>query len=143
MKVESFKRILMNYYQYKESSKRLQEEIDLIVYRESNVKGIDYTKIHGTANESAISERRLSSIDMKEELEMELDYTKKAIQYIESVLNRIDPDAKEYILRILCGHETNESVGSEMGYSHSGMWKKVRSEIEKALKVDASTEHKG
>jgi len=66
-------------------------------------------------------------------LNQEIARLKTNIDYIEEVLDRLEPEEKDFCIRTIANAETNESVGNDVGYSRTGLWKKVETALERVL----------
>lgn len=85
----TFKEDLKNYRYLKSTIKKIQEEIEYLVYQETGVKGISYDKVHTSVNERYIQIKRLETIDKIDELEKKLEEPKSRLDKIEQVLNKM------------------------------------------------------
>ena len=129
MDYKTFKNELENYYKYLKSVEKIKEEIENIIYEMTGVKGIRYDKEPTSFNPQLSNERILDLIDKKEEKEIELDYTIASIRYIERKLSKLDKEDKEICLKIISEGISAEKVRKEVGYSKSGIWKRIKREL--------------
>lgn len=129
MDYKTFKNELENYYKYLKSVEKIKEEIENIIYEMTGVKGIRYDKEPTSFNPQLSNERILDLIDKKEEKEIELDYTIASIRYIERKLSKLDKEDKEICLKIISEGISAEKVRREVGYSKSGIWKRIKREL--------------
>ena len=129
MDYKTFKNELENYYKYLKSVEKIKEEIEDIIYEMTGVKGIRYDKEPTSFNPQLSNERILDLIDKKEEKEIELDYTIASIRYIERKLSKLDKEDKEICLKIISEGISAEKVRREVGYSKSGIWKRIKREL--------------
>lgn len=93
--VEAFKNELRNLPFYEKKIKEIEEEIKNINYQLEGVKGVDYTKPHGTANPSKTEEKRLDLIEKKQDLVKKRDSLWSRIEEIIhtlSLMDRVDFD---------------------------------------------------
>lgn len=133
MEYRVFTSNLANLEKYKRSLDRLKSDLDTLNYLESNVKGIDYTRIPTKGNPSVMAQKRLEQADKREELEREIDFTMMAITMTESILNRMPIELQGMLKDVFCYGMTYKSVGEKYGYSDNGLWHLLQRESEKYL----------
>ena len=124
---------LGNYYQNLKHIDELKEEIELILYEMTGVKGIRYDKEPTSYNPELSAEKRLDLIDRKEEKEIELEYMTASVKYIEMKLSKLSKEDKEICLKIISEGVSAEKVRREVGYSKSGIWKRIKRELQGIL----------
>ena len=133
MKVEAFKDLLKHYYDYQESIVQIQEDMDLLLYDMTGVKGISYDKIPLSFDPKLSEQIKLEYIERMAEKEAELDFTYAAIRMIEMKLSKLPKEDKKICLDILNRNITYEEAGKKIGYSKHGMWQSVKRKMEKIL----------
>lgn len=133
MKASTFENMLKNYYDYKICTRKLKDDIDCIWYELSGVKAIRYDKQPTTFNSNLNEIRKLDLLDELESKQIELEMINTQISFIERKLEMMNEDDKKLVLKIICDKESYEKVGREVGYSHNGMWKKLKRDIESIL----------
>lgn len=133
MDYKSFKNELENYYKHLRSVDDLKEQIELILYEMTGVKGVRYDKEPTSHNPQLSSERKLELIEKKEEKEIELEYTIASIRLIERKLAKLSDEDKQICLRIISEGVSAEKVRQEVGYSKSGIWKRIKRELQGIL----------
>ena len=133
--VAAFKRELENYSYYREN---LEGTIRLIEYTEyllSNVRGIDPSKQHVNSNCTWVDTdefRRIS--DELDRLCRRRDLRIAQIDYIESVLSKLDPDIKDACIEIYVKGKSYSEVSAEKFISGPGLFKQVHNELSEILK---------
>lgn len=129
MDYKGFKNELENYYKHLKNVENIKKEIEDILYEMTGVKGIRYDKEPSSYNPQLSMERKLELIDQKEEKEIELDYTIASIRYIEKKLSKLSQEDKDICLKIISKGISSEKVRQEVGYSKSGIWKRIQREL--------------
>lgn len=133
MDYKAFKNELQNYYKYLKNVDKIKEEINQIWYDMSGVKAIRYDKqliTHNPELSNMIKHEYMSRI---EEKEIELDHVLSSIKYIELKLSKMNPEDKQVCIDIISKGISSEKVANEKGYSKSGMWKRIKRELERVL----------
>lgn len=130
MTYQTIKNELRNYKQYLRNADRLKEEIEGILYEMAGVKGIKYDKVPGSYNQAAAQQRMLDLIEMKEEKELEYEHTLISLKLIEMKLSKLEEDDRKACIRIMSDGESYEKVGSDMGYTATGMWRRLKRKLE-------------
>lgn len=133
MTTNEFKAKFRLYCNYLERKKKLEEEIDLLLYQLSGVKGINYEKAKATYNPELSNLKRLELIDKLEVKYIELNSIKVDYEFIDLIRKKFSFDEFTLLHRILIENEGYGDVGEEYGYSASGMWKVVDSLIKSVL----------
>ncbi|MBR0456513.1 MAG: hypothetical protein IJJ01_07560 [Firmicutes bacterium] len=133
MKVEAFKDLLKHYYDYQMSILQIKEELDVLLYEMTGVKGISYDKIPSSFNPEISEDRKLDFIERLNEKEAELDFTYAAIKLIEMKLSKMTEEEKTLCVEILNRKITYEEAGRNNKYSTSRMWKIVKENLKKVL----------
>ena len=133
MNYNAFKNELRNYYSYLKSVDEIREEIELIHYEMTGVKGIRYDREPSSFNPELSEEKKLELIEEKEEKELELRFTLNAINLIEKKISKLSPGDKDACLKIIAEGISYEDVSRSKGYSKGGMWKRIRRELTKIL----------
>ena len=136
MNYDTFKNLLKNYYDYLKNVDRLKEEIQKVFYIMTGVSGIDYDKVSVSYNPTLSEQRKLELIEKKAELELELEYTILAIKLIEMKLTKLPDAEKVACLQVIAKKASYESYGNKMGYTSSGLWRKMKKDLERVLKYD-------
>lgn len=129
MDYKTLKNELENYYKNLNDIDRIKEEIELILYEMTGVKGIRYDKEPSSFNPQLAAEKRLELIEKKEDKEIELRYLIASTKFIESKLKKLTEEDKNICLRIIAKGISAEKVRHEVGYSKSGLWKRIKREL--------------
>lgn len=110
---------------------------DLLVEREDTfyifygVHGISFDRIpssHSTEMEMAKREKFNQKID---QIDLEIQGYKQAIEEYESTLNRLPEDIRKMAERKFLGGITYYQLGKEFGYTPAGVMKHIQKEVEK------------
>ena len=123
------------YKQLVDNKEYLEKVIDDIIYRYAGVRGIRYDKVPMTFNKTLASELFYRMSEELEKPQEELKFTNKALSEIEPMvldnLNKFD-DITQKLLRLkYMENKTFEEVGAIIGYTASGVCKKIKREVEK------------
>ena len=133
MEYRTFIMNLSNLKRYKESLKNIENDLDLILYDLTGVKGIRYDKLPSSYNPSETAQKQLEMIEIYNEKLKEYDFTVMAIERIESVLKRLPDDLREMVIEKFVDGKSYEELGRKYGYSERGMAKMLEREVEKYL----------
>lgn len=133
MDYKTFRNILQDYYKYQRNVENIKEQLKDLLYEMTGVKGVQPDKVPVTYNPSLSAERQLELIEKKAELETELEYTILAIKVIEKKLSKLDQRDKDMCLDIIARNISYESYGNQIGYTPSGLWRKVKRDLERVL----------
>lgn len=133
MEYKTFIMNLSNLKRYKESLKSIENDLDLILYDLTGVKGIRYDKLPTSYNPSENAQKQLEMIEIYNEKLKEYDFTVMAIERIESVLKRLPNDLREMVIEKFVDGKSYEELGRKYGYSERGMAKMLEREVEKYL----------
>lgn len=118
---------------YRKSLDSIKEELDLILYEMTGVKGISYDKLPSSYNPSLTALKSLEMVEKYNEKQQEFDFTLMAIQQVEIVLARMPSDLAEMLKEVFVKGMTYKAVGMKYGYSDHGMWQMLKRETEKYL----------
>ena len=125
---------LRSYYSLKKDLKRIEERIAQLEYDMQNVKGVQYDKIPSTPNNIQNELRMLMMIERKSILEKGKEQTQSLIARLKTILEAelepYEPMVRNCLIRNAKG-ETLEQLADEYGYTKSGLWKKLKKEVEK------------
>ena len=131
MDFKIFQNELKNYNKYKKSIRQLEEKIDDICYKYCGVRGVSFDRQITTPNPS-LTETKLIKMSIElEEPQRELDHTLLKIQDIERNLSKLPNNIREMALMLYADGYSYHYVGVLNGYSHNGVYKLMRREIEK------------
>lgn len=133
MDYKAFKNELQNYYKHVRNRDKVVEQIENIIYEMTGVKAIRYDKERSSFNPSLASERREELSARLEEKEIELNYIEASIKFIEMKLKKLSDEDKEICLKIISEGVSAEKVRRKVGYSKSGIWKRIKRELEGIL----------
>lgn len=126
-----FKNELRNLYSYERELKKIDASIDDLFHVMTGVKGIDYSKTPALPNPELIAENRLDLIEQMDELQKEKQRLQLNISHIYTTLSKLDESDKEIVMQIVVKKTNAEMVANEKGYSRSGIWARIKREIEK------------
>lgn len=131
MTYTTLKNELRNYKQYLKDIDRLREALENLLYEMTGVKGVSFDRISTSYNPQLTEEKRLELIDKKEELMIEYQHAMISVKLIEMKLLKLSDEDRKACLRIMADGESYEKVGTDMGYTSTGMWRKLKRELEK------------
>ena len=132
--IEAFKKELTNYNYYK---RNLQGTLELIEINEgllSNVHGLDPSKDHYASHTVWVETETFKKIsDELDRLYKRKSLREAQIEYIDYVLNKISSDMKDACIDIYANGKSYTEIGRKYGYSKSGLWFKIKYELNNAL----------
>ena len=131
MNYATFKNELRNLYSYERELNKINSSIADLRYVMTGVKGIDYSKTPASPNPEVVAEKRLDLIEQLEELETEKQRLTLNITHIYAILSKLNDSDKEIVMEIIVKKVNAEKVAIEKGYSRSGIWARIKREIEK------------
>lgn len=131
MEYRTFRNEISNLRSYYEAKCQTEDEIDLLWYELTGVKGVSFDRQPTSFNPSLSEQTRLELLDKIEQKEKELDYLWMAIERYEKNLNRLSDEVRGYVEQLFILGETFETVGKRTGYNKGSIAYKIRSEVEK------------
>ena len=126
-----FRNELRNLYGYERELNKIKDKMDELLYQLTGVKGINYSKSPGTTNSELSEERRLELIDELEDLDNERKRLNLTVKHIYRTLGKLGESDREIVVQIVAKKVNAETVANEVGYSRSGIWARIKREIEK------------
>ena len=133
MDYKTFTEDLASYAQNTERIKQTKEELDIILYQMTGVKGIRYDKIPGTFNPHSAEFIRSKLSERYEEKENELIRYQTAVKNVELVKKRLPKEIWLMLVEKFVKNKTYMEIGIQYGYTNTGLWKYLRREVEKIL----------
>ena len=133
MDYETFTTNLKCLKAYKKEKKKTKDDLDLILYRETGVKGISYDRIPTSGNPQQIAFKRLEMVDDYEAKLKEYNWICDTIEEIEKYLNRMPKELRSMLKDIYVERMTYRKASSKYGYSEGGLWFYLHREVEKYL----------
>ena len=131
MNYATFKNELRNLYSYERDLKKINASIEDLSYMMTGVRGIDYSRIPASPNPEVVAEHRLDMVEDMEELLAEKQRLTLNIAHIYTTLSKLNENDKEIVMQIIVKKVNAEKVANEKGYSRSGIWARIKREIEK------------
>lgn len=131
MNYATFKNELRNLYSYERELKKVDASIEDLSYLMTGVRGINYSKTPTSPNPEVVAEHRLDMIEDMEALLAEKQRLTLNITHIYATLSKLDDADREAMIEILVKKVNAEKVAEERGYSRSGIWARIKREIEK------------
>lgn len=131
MDYEVFVNECRSYKKYLDSKEKIIDQIELIIYEMTGVKGIRYDKQPMSFNASLSEELRNKLSERLDEKEKELDRTQMKIDDIERNLKRLPEDIKDLCIMLFVEKKTFQDAGKTIGYSDGGLWYRIKKEVEK------------
>jgi len=133
--VEAFKNELKNLNYYRKKIKEIDEKIKVLEYEMEAVKGVDYSKQHGSANPAAIEHKKLAMSDEMEWYEESKSKWTKKIKDIILVLDNLERSDRDVVERICVDGVRYRELCDEFGIkSTSSLANAVNNAIAQALK---------
>lgn len=119
--INKFKSEISKYNFLISSSKVILDKIDVHLYNMSGVKGVAFDRIRGNASEYQIAMMKHEQSEVYDKLLKSYEKKKKRIDYVESILNKMDEDDRElFIMKYIDGMSFERLA--KMNYlSKSGM----------------------
>lgn len=131
MNYSVFKNELRNLFAYERDLNRLDQKIEDLLYEMTGVKGISYSKIPSTVNPELSEERRLELIEEMDVLVTEKKRLQLNITHIYATLSLLNEKDRKAMIDLVAKRIKSEEVAFNNGYSKSGIWKRIKKEIEK------------
>lgn len=133
--VEAFKNELKNLNYYRKKVKDIDEKIKVLEYEMSAVKGVDYSKQHGSANPAAIESKKLAMSDELEWFEESKNKWTKKIKEIIWVLDKMEKSDRDVVERVVVDGVRYRDLCEEYGIkSTSSLANAINNAIAHALK---------
>lgn len=126
-----FKNELRNLYGYEKELAKINDKIADLSYVMTGVKGINYSKIPASGNPEVSAEKRLELIEQMEDLENERKRLTLTVKHIYRTLGKLNDTDRDIVIKIVAKKYNAEMVAIENGYSRSGIWARIKREIEK------------
>lgn len=131
MDYQTFKNEISNYQSYQRQIIKLEDKLDVLMYRMTGVSGVNNEKVRVSYNPQLSSERLLEMIEEKERLENEIKRLKMNIESTDKKLSVMNPVDKEMCIDVLARKISVDIVADRLGYSRQGIWARIKREIEK------------
>lgn len=112
-----------------------EKKIDDIIYKYAGVRAIQYDKQRMSFNKFIADEtldRMYEELRKPQEALDEYKKLKSDLQpkvYVD--LNRLPQDTQILVMSLMWDNKTYEEIGDKYGYTATGVWKKIRREVEK------------
>lgn len=133
MDYETFTTNLKCMKAYRYDKKKVKDELDLILYRETGVKGISYDRIPTSGNPQQIAFNRLEMVEDYEAKLKEYEWICATIEEIEKYLNRMPKELRSMLKDVFIDKMTYRKASTKYGYTEGGLWYYIRRETEKYL----------
>lgn len=133
MDFDTFTKNLALYKKYKQAEKDIKEELDLILYDMTGVKGISYDRTPNSFNPSQSALKSLEMVDKYSRKEEELIFTRKAIKQIEITLAKMPKRLQAMLKDKFVYGMTYNQIALRYHYSNNGIWHYIKRETEKYL----------
>ena len=133
--IDAIKNEIKNLRYYESELQRLKDKLMQIEYAEENVKGVSFDRQTGTTNPSVISENRLSLIEKKIEVELQVNEILCLVNRILRWLNAMERDDRIIVMDVLVDRKPYAQVCEEKGISSTGtLFRMINGIIEDATK---------
>lgn len=134
VEIEAFKNELKNLWFYQKKAREFDSKIELLIYEMENVKGVDYTKTHGTGNPEAIEQNRLKMIELKESLEQKKAFWEAKENYLCGILKNMSSFDRRLVIEVIADKRKYSAVCKELNIGKSSLAYRVDRAILQALK---------
>lgn len=131
MNFDTFKHELSNLNSYRKSLKKIEEEMEDIIYQFAGVKGIRYDREPSMRNIRLAESVKLKMTEALKEPQREYDFTLMMIQRIERNLSLLPQDTRDMCVMHYVDRMPLVYVGDAYGYTPSGAIRKMQREVEK------------
>lgn len=131
-----YRTFTINLSRYESNRKALakaEDDLDLILYDMTGVKGISYNKMPGSYNESLSALKSLEMVEKYNEKLNEVEYYKNAIKSVDIIKQRLPMELWVMLRDKFVYNMTYSAVGIKYGMSANGMWNYLKREVEKYL----------
>lgn len=116
----------------KKRAKELEDKIEEIFHRLTNLKAITYDNVVGTTNSQEKEYQRLELIEKKAELEKELEFVNEYIKRVDAILTSMPYQEMKFFLMKYVNQKSYEAIAHEMNYSNgSAVYKKMNAILKK------------
>lgn len=131
-----YRTFTINLSRYDSNRKALikaQEDLEVILYDMTGVKGVSYDKLPGSFNESLSALKSLEMVEKYNEKLNEVEYYRNAIKSVEIIKQRLPRELWVMLRDKFISNMTYRAVGVKYGMSANGFWNYLRRETEKYL----------
>ena len=133
MDYKTFTLCLKDYVKNVDKINEVKEELDIILYEMSGVKGIRYDNIRGSYNPYLSALKSLEMIEKYNEKENELKYYESAIQSVDIIFKRLPKYVRFMLIDKFVKGMTYAQIGRKYGYSDNGAWHHMKTQTERYL----------
>ena len=131
MNFKVFCRDMRSYKAFKEDIRRLNETIDDILYKYAGVRGIRYDRQPMSFSPELAIDVRQKMLDELSDPQKKLDRAERRVKECEENLAKLPKDVREMCIDLFIEEKTYEAVCMRFGYTSTGLWRKVKREVEK------------
>lgn len=124
---------LSRYDSNRKALAKAQEDLEVILYDMTGVKGVSYDKLPGSFNESLSALKSLEMVEKYNEKLNEVEYYRNAIKSVEIIKQRLPRELWVMLRDKFISNMTYRAVGIKYGMSDYGVWNYLRRETEKYL----------
>ena len=133
--IEAFKNELKNLWFYHKKITECHSKLELLEYDMENVKGVDYTKQHGTYNEHRAELKKLAMIEEKGKIEGEMLGWQIKEAYLAKVLKQMSEDERELVIEVIADGRKYRDVCEERKINNtSSLFLLINQIIDSAIK---------
>ena len=133
MTYEVFTKNLSQLKSYKKMKKELKNDLDIILYDMTGVKGVRYDSIPMSFNPSLSALKSLEMVEKYEDKLREYNWVCMSIEEVEKTLEGMPEDLQTMLKEKFVKGITFEKLGMKYGYSNHGLWCYMKRETEKFL----------
>lgn len=130
MNYEVFKKDLEAYRGLCRELNDLNARHSILIYELEGVKGVRFDRITGTPNQLEVERRKLDLVELINDVEASIQYTSKRISRIEENIGKLSEECQD-ICRMNRRGISFEKIGRKMGFTKTGIQKKLKTEVEK------------
>ena len=124
---------LSNLKAYKKNRDELEEELEVLLYEMTGVKGVSFDHVPMSFNPEFASLKKLDLIDKYDDKLREFNFICMAIEETERILAKMPDRLREMLTDAYIRHMSFQRLGMKHGYTDGGMWAYLQRETERYL----------
>ena len=129
--ITAFKNELRNYRFYQNKVKELKEEIDLIYYNLTGVKGVSFDRQPSGTSIELKNDKLYNQYHKLDNIDKKIKLYESRIESIEQTLNMLDEEVRSIVIGIYADNKTYRELSQTIHLSKSA----IHYEINKHLKM--------
>lgn len=111
--VEAFKNRIKNYNFHIEQIERINEDINIVFYNLTGVKGASYDYHVPCTNQAVKNERRTDLMERLEELKEKKKAHQEELKKLNAMLNQLDPTTREFTKKKYINNYTYDELSNQ------------------------------